>query len=305
MPGCPACGRPVAVARACCLYCGAALPEALVPPAAAIPPAGPAEAEAVGPERSLLVLDLTGVEASSLAALTGQSIYDATQLVRRGGLHLHRVLEPATAEELAGRFRAAALTTYVVPEREVRQRPLCASRGERAGSELLLHTPEGHLVVRAVDLLLVVAGPIAREPGPRFERRRIETARLQESWCAHLHRIGEERPLELDPRRIELGFTVTGSAQLELESWIEALGPAVPRDEGFRRETPAVAPPAPEDDGRSAGWPLAHSHASMGSRSKDAPPPVYDNLAQFRFYSGWRAAVERRLPGSRALHGAC
>jgi hypothetical protein len=306
MPGCPACGRPVAVARASCLYCGADLPESLRPaPAADTRSERPDATEAaVGPERSLLILDLEGVEGDALAALTGQSFYDVSRLVRRGGLRLHRALETATADEIAARFREAGVAVYVVPEGEARRRPLCASRGERTESGLVLHTPEGRLIVPPQELLLVVSGPIAREPAPCLERRRFDSSRLHESWCAHLHRIGDPRPLELDPRRIELGFTVTGSVQLELESWVDELGREVPHDESFRRETPALAP-APSSDEGSAAWPFESPHPRPRQSSGNGPPPVYDNLAQFRFYSGWRAAVERRRPGSRAPRGAC
>ena len=305
MPGCPACGRPVAVARASCLYCGAALPEALRPApvsAAQKPADSPAEVIA---DRSLLVLELTNVTAESLAALTGQSPWDASRLVKRGGLHLHRLLEPAVAEDLAASFRAAAIGAWVVPEKEARLPPLCASRGERSGEQLLLDTAEGRIALGAAELLLVVSGPIAREPGPRLERRRFDSVRLHDSWCAHLHRGADPRPLELDPRRIELGFTVTGSTQLELESWVEALGREVPRDDGFRREAPALAPPPATEEGRSVAWPFGVARPTARPGFGSEPPPVYDNLAQFRFYSGWRAAVERRRAGSRAQHGAC
>jgi hypothetical protein len=41
----------------------------------------------------------------------------------------------------------------------------------------------------------------------------------------------------------------------------------------------------------TAGLPRAPRSSGFG---KDEPLAVLDNVAQFRFYSGWRAAVERR-----------
>ena len=36
-----------------------------------------------------------------------------------------------------------------------------------------------------------------------------------------------------------------------------------------------------------------------GNREASKAPPILDNLAQFRFYSGWRAAIERRSKTER------
>jgi hypothetical protein len=60
-------------------------------------------------------------------------------------------------------------------------------------------------------------------------------------------------------------------------------------DEGFRFLTPALGPAQPPRPGPA----LALDPTRSG---KGARPVRFDNVAQFRFYSGWRAAVERAAP---------
>ena len=61
----------------------------------------------------------------------------------------------------------------------------------------------------------------------------------------------------------------------------------MPVDDGFRRISPALAPAAP-----AAGAAARLEDALRTSAAR--PPAILDNLAQFRFYSAWRGAVERR-----------
>lgn len=312
MPGCPHCGRPVALARATCLYCGRELPEDLrpAPPPNALPGAGAAAAlgpEAAGtapaaPERALVVLDLTDVAAQTLAELTGGSLYDADRRIRRGGWQLHAACDAAAAAEQEARFRAAGVLALVLPEAEVRAAPSRALRIEAGDEGLVLDTTTGRRLVNAHDLLLAVSGPIARAPGTELQRRRIDSARLQESWCTHLHLLDGPPPIELEASRLEWRSAVTGSPQLELRVWLEALAETVPHDQAFRLETPVLAPPPSEDD---PIWPFERTRGRARQRAGSEPPPIHDNLAQFRFYSGWRGAVERRRPGSRARTLPC
>src|SRR3970040_491347 len=92
---CPACGRPVALARPQCLYCGAALPRSVVEEAArqaeaaaTVPASAPAPA---GPPRSLILVDHDGADAAALAAAFGVSAFEAGQRTRRGGWRLQRI----------------------------------------------------------------------------------------------------------------------------------------------------------------------------------------------------------------------
>src|SRR5512139_3485542 len=99
MESCPVCRRPLAVPRATCLYCGAPLEpgaagasEPAPPPAEAAPPAA---APAGTVPRSLVVLELEGASPGPLADALALPAYEVALLVRRGGFHLHRVMEAA------------------------------------------------------------------------------------------------------------------------------------------------------------------------------------------------------------------
>jgi hypothetical protein len=292
---CPACRRPVAVARAACLYCGAVLvPAAVSAQAAAVPAfAAPPPPAAPGAGRELVIVDLAGADKGVLVDALAVSPYEANLLVRRGGLHLHRACEPDAARAEATRLAGHGLRVVRVPESEARVRPRRAVGGERRDDLLVLRTEEGLVEVRRGDVLLVVRGSIVREFQPSDRRRKVSTARLEEGYRVHLHVAsrggrGVPRPVECDATSFEFGFSVTGSARLELDTWVDAVAGGAARDDGFRRLPPALAPAAPEP--RSA---LSAAASLRGGRDGDAPV-VLDNAEQFRFYSGWRAAVERR-----------
>jgi len=296
MPSCPSCRRPVAVARASCLYCGAPLDTAPVAAEgraeAGVAPAGPPEAEA----RGLVILDLAGAAPDTLARALGLPSYEAGLLARRGGLHLHRVTGAGAAAAEAARLAGLGVAVVVVPEAEARARPLRAVSGRRTPAGLALRTEEGPLEVAVADLLLVVTGPIARQHQSRLEKRRAPR-RLDEGRRVHLHRRSEPRAVEIDPDSFE---TRDGgaSARLEVDAWVADLAARVPHDEDFRREPPALGPGEPELPG-----PLAAAASLRAARRRPArraggadeeEPALLDNVAQFRFYSGWRAAVARR-----------
>jgi len=301
MPSCPSCRRPVAVARASCLYCGA--PLAAEDVAAALSAAQQVLAQAdPGPRiaggRGLLILDLADANPETLAAALGLPRYEAGLLARRGGLQLHRVLGAAAAQAEADELGRRGVTALVVPEEEARVRPVRALAGRRAPDGLWLRTEEdGPLDLATRDLLLVVVGTIVRERQTRFERRKVDSTRPVEGRRVHLFRVAEPRPVEIDPDNFETGFSASGSARLEIEGWIATLDRHVPRDEGFRRLPPALAPAEPDPEGPVAALLAerrAPPRASAGRRASAEEPVLLDNVAQFRFYSGWRAAVERR-----------
>jgi hypothetical protein len=292
---CPACRRPVAVARAACLYCGAALLPATVSAQAGAEPAfgAPPPPAAPGAARELVIVDLAGAATGALADALAVSPYEATLLVRRGGLHLHRACEPDAAQAEATRLAGRGLRVVRVPESEARVRPRRAVGGERRDDLLVLRTEEGLVEVRRGDVLLVVRGAIVREYQPSDRRRKVSTARLEEGYRVHLHLLSPgggdvPRPVECDAASFEFGFSVTGSARLELDAWVDTVAEEAARDDGFRRLPPALAPASPEP--RSA---LSAAGSLRGGREGNAPV-VLDNAEQFRFYSGWRAAVERR-----------
>jgi len=314
MSHCPSCRRPVATSRPSCLYCGKALPPELV--AAATPPLPAAGAEEPSPSsggaseraRLLLVLDLKEALPEALGRGLGMPSYQAGLLAKRGGFHLHRALEAPRAEEEAARLLAQDVAVVLVPEDEARVRPVRVTGGERSSGALNLRTEEGPAVVRPGELLLIVRGAITREYPPSSRRHRVNTARLEDGYRVHLHRLAEPRPLEIDAANFELGSAFAGSVRLELDSCVEAVGQGVPRDDEFRWFPPALGPAEDEPKGRLAAvGSLRARGASRGVvkvKGGVAGAPVsrvdvtsiLDNVRQFRFYSGWRAAVERRRP---------
>ena len=289
MASCPACGRAVALARASCFYCGAPLPAAA---AAADPPREPPVdvpgAEAVA--RVLVLVDLARNEASTLAAALGISRYDADLLARRGGLYLVKAAPEAEALAEAETLLGLGAAPLLVPEAEVRARPVPCLAGELRAEGLWLRSPQGALTLRPGASLLIVSGPIARERQATGEPRKIVTARLEEGFRVHVHRREPAPPLEIDALNFEVGFAASGSVRLELEAWLAAALSGVPRDTGFARLPPVLGPAEPEPKGG-----VLAAAGSLAASSRDGEGPLLlDNLAQFRFYSGCLAAVARR-----------
>jgi hypothetical protein len=240
-----------------------------------------------------VVLDLDGVPPETLARALDQSPYEAGLVVKRGGFHLLRVLEGGSAEAEAGRLAASGLVVFLVPEAEARVRPLRALGGQRDEGALALRTGEGPVTLRRGDVRLVVRGAITREYQPASKPRRVDTARLEEGYRVHLHRRQDARAVEIDAFAFEFGVAVTGSARLELDAWVAAVAPGATVDEGFRRLPPALALAGPEPGG-ALGAAGSLRLTTESRRGREEGPIVLDNVEQFRFYSGWRAAVERR-----------
>jgi hypothetical protein len=148
------------------------------------------------------------------------------------------------------------------------------------------------LRVAGPELLLIVWGPIVREYQSVPKRQRVRAATLESGHRVHLHLVEGGPPLELDPG----DFAFAGGAGsfapslLAVSGWVASLRAHAPLDDDFRRLPPALAPEA---------W----SKGALGVVEVLRPSPregaalVLDNLAQFRFYSAWRAIVERRQRG--------
>jgi hypothetical protein len=139
----------------------------------------------------------------------------------------------------------------------------------------------------------VIKGPIAREYQPSQEIKRLQLASPDGGYRIHLHRREDRRPLELDPGNFEFGFPLGGSSLIELNDWLLAVAPEVPVDDAFRRLPPALGPAEPTTAGVTAPASLL-PRSGRGLFGSDEAPALLDNVGQFRFYSGWRAAVERR-----------
>ena len=292
-PDCPRCRRPVAVARRQCLYCGEDV-SALAPEANDKGPRPPGIAADPGtipgsapPDRVLVVVALDGVDAARLPAAFGISPYEARQWARRRGYHLHRAVAAADAAVERERLAVQGIAAFTLDEAAVRAaaEPDPARGGRFDGLALRVRTSGGAIDIAGEDLLLVVKGPITREHPPKETLRFARTATLEPGFRFHLHRRAEPRPVEIDPAAFDFGaHRARESSFLEIAGWITALAAAAPVDDGFRRITPALAPAA----GAAAG----PEYALRTSAVK--PPPILDNVAQFRFYSAWRGVVERQ-----------
>jgi hypothetical protein len=281
---CPACARPVAVARARCLYCGAELSAEAV--AAAEKSAREVQGGRKGDsERMLVVLEHQRTDAEALARALDLSLFDAAQRAARGGFELLRTATPAEAEETAASLRAAGFVVFLVAEAEARRPPTQVRGGGFEDGRLRLHSAAGEASIGRDDLLLVVRGPIAREYQTPPDRTRFRTATLPAGYLVHLHLRREAPPLELDPGNFEFAFSSRQGSLLELGLWLGSLG--APTDDGFRKLAPALAPTAAEPTGVAATA-RALVHSAGGG-----PVPL-DNVAQFRLFSGWRGAVERQ-----------
>ncbi|HEY6555087.1 MAG TPA: hypothetical protein VI669_17150, partial [Vicinamibacteria bacterium] len=286
MAQCPACRRPVAMARPLCLYCGAALPAESL--AAAITAPAPPPSHSKGPAGgTLLVVDCSSTDPASLGEALGLLPYESVLRHRRGGYALEGVLDPAVAEEAAARLSAAGLVVFLVPESLTRAEPWLATGGALETGGLRLRGASGARHVSGPELLLVVRGPIVREYQAPFQRRKVQTARLEDGYRFHLHLRASE-VLEIDPGDFdfETRTPVFGSSRLEIEHWIDSLARGVTMDDAFRHSTPALGPVAPGSKGPLAAAAALSRSAVTGRPENEAT--VHDNLRQFRFYSAWR-----------------
>ena len=318
----PPVGRPVAVARASCLYCGAPLPAAVAdeargaaraatPPAPARPPAAdsrrpsaarrprPREREASALARAHRHLGLRGRAArqprrapAAPGAAAGAGRAEAARL--------------AAAGFAPGSFRSPRRASgRCVPAGELGRAGSCSHGGREPGAS------------RGASCCWSCTGPIARE-------RQASGEALQA--CGHPRRELVRPPA---PRRrpasdrrstrgsFEPGFAPTGSTQLELEPGSRCSRGGAAR----RRLPPADARPgagrAASRGARSPSVPVARARARARrarARAGSGPPVLSTTVAQFRFYSGWRAAVERRpsrhpsvsdAPAVLASHSPC
>ena len=238
-----------------------------------------------------MVVALDGVDPARLPDALGISLYEAQQWARRGGYHLQRAAAAHDAAAYRERLAAQGIVAFTFDEGAVRAAadPEQALGGRFDGDTLKVRTPAGSIEIAASGLLLVVKGPITREPPPMESLRWSRTATLEPGFRFHLHRLDQPRPIEIDPAAFDFGAPrAGGSSLLEIAGWITALAADVPVDDGFRRISPALAPAAPA---KGATARLEDALRTSAAR----PSAILDNVAQFRFYSAWRGAIERRV----------
>jgi hypothetical protein len=289
LAACPSCGRKLAAARPRCLYCGAAVDFVASPvPAPKEPADHPGAGAASGAGCSWLVLDIADLDPDLLARALELAPIEAAWRARRGRQQLLGCFDQQSAEAEARRLSAQGLAAFLLPDAEVRRAPVCARGGRLTDLGASLETPEGDLELGIGDVLLVVKGPIVREYQTADRPRRVATARPAMGYRFHLHLRRAARVLEIDPGSFDfVGAQQSGSSLLELRSWIARVASDAPEDDGFRFETPALAPEVPDRPGLLAGLEDARRTAGRGVQ-------VLDNVQQFRLYSGWRGALARR-----------
>jgi hypothetical protein len=292
---CPACRRPVAVIGARCVYCGADLPECNVDSRAR-------ETSHAQPSRVVLIVD-TSADARTLATVLGRRVAEMEALKLRRRYLLHRILPAPEAQAEIARLTAQGLGTIALSESAVREasQPLLATGGEPAKGLFTLDLDGGTRQLGTDDVLLVVWGPIRREPLSEETRslrglKRASASRATESDLCHVHTKSSPRPLELDPGSFTFAETRVRleSTLLRLRAAIATLATAAEIDHDFRQEAPALGV-----SGASQRAPLADALATKRSArgERRRPPAFLDNVAQFRFYSAWRGTLARHLAG--------
>jgi hypothetical protein len=290
MPACAQCHRPIALSRPHCLYCGAPIDPARLP-AIVTPSAAPAAALAREPLRSVVVLDFEAADAGVVAAALDLTAFEAAQRVRRGGWQIHKITDAESAERESARVTGVGVSALVLSEAEVAlaENPTITTGGRQTDRGLTLRTEAGTVEMPVSELLLVVTGRIERATSDPSTGKGSLSRRLDPGLRIHFHFRHEPRPIELDPDTFAFDDvpSVPSSTLLVVKSWVAVLCPPVTLDEGFKDVTPALAPtPASE--------PPMYEALRAGKPRKGGVT-VLDNLLQFRFHSGWRSAVARRV----------
>lgn len=249
----------------------------------------------------MLVVDTSG-DARAVATVLGRRSEEMEALGRRRQYLLYRILPVAEARAEAARLAALGVSAIALSESAVRaaSEPLIAIGGDPASGVFALDPRGEPLRVVAENVLLVVWGPIRREPLSEEARsmrelRRASAPRVAESELCHVHTKLSPRPIEVDANAFAFSQTqgVIESTLLRLRAAIACLAAAVEINHGFRWETPALGMSSPIER-RSLADALSTSRSGAGERK---PATFLDNVAQFRFYSAWRGTLARQRAG--------
>lgn len=295
------------MARANCLYCGAALSTDILEEASLAArrvlqtkTLAHLEAAAKGlghdqPPRRYLVMDTTAVSVEILAEACSLSAWEARQWQAASRYRLVRVSSEPESGPLESGLKDKGLDLLVVPEETVARsrNPIllesidisatpvqCTLREDAEGPSSRRELPE-------LDVALIVSASIKRERvRDRVSRRTRPDTRLEDAWIVHLHMRSEARPWEIDPRRVGYKGAGLASAHMRTVELVRRLSANAPHDEAFRNIVPALSPGA-DDSIEVIGLKTARKPAG-----KEPKPVVLDNLAQFREYSAWRGAIE-------------
>lgn len=305
---CPACTRPVAMARPTCVYCGAVLPEETLEEASFAAQRvlrsktlldlenAARGAEPARPPRRYLVIDTTSVSAEALALGCSISEWETRQWRAASRYRLLRISDGSQDGPLESQLRESGVTPLAIPEDVVARarRPMTVETLDLSATPVLrahlVEEPDEAVVpkdVREEDIVLMVSGSIKREKVREAVASRLRAdGRLDDGYLVHLHLKGEARPWEIDPGRTGYQGAGPTSAYMRTLELVRRLAASISHDEGFKNVVPALSPGVD---------PLTDLSAMRDSRprSKESKTVILDNVAQFREYSAWRAAVER------------
>jgi hypothetical protein len=236
---------------------------------------------------------MTGAETRAISRALDLSAFEAAQRVRRGGPQIVRIADPDSAAHEADRIAKEGLRVERVAEAEALQaaRPVLAAGGRRDDTGLDLLVKGGRLRLDPSDVVLVVKGPITREYQTRDLKKVLAVAAPERGYRFHVHRLSDPHPVELDPEAFEFPTAAPQSSLLLLTEWIAGITGGAPVDDAFRLTPPALAPSLEEEGG---GLRAAAALRRKAPGKKDEGRVVLDNVAQFRFYSGWRGILERQ-----------
>ncbi|MEO8360203.1 MAG: hypothetical protein ABI672_09255 [Vicinamibacteria bacterium] len=311
---CPSCGRPIAMARPTCVYCGAKLSVELLDEAASAARrvlqsrslAGLEKAaKGASPDqvwRRYLILDTKDVSVESVAKACSASTWEARQWQAASRYRLLKVTTETDAP-IESALRDRSLPFFALSEEVVAaaRSPLLLEAVDSV-SALLRVTfraeADGRSQTRDIrneDIAILLSAPIRREKVKEAtaSRRAQPETRLEDAWLMHLHLKDEPRPFELDPRRVAFEGGGLASAHMRSLELLRRLAADVPHDEAFKNTVPALSP------GSDPLIDLASLKTPQKSGAKEAKLVVLDNVAQFREYSAWRGAVEKaRRQGS-------
>lgn len=307
---CPACARPVAVARETCLYCGAILSvEARLAATEAAEkilrsPRMPILANLRTPPaevaRRYLVLDTEGSVDTALAEAFALSIWEARQWLAGPRYRLIRIAagNDADASVESARLVDRGLRIITLDGAAVARarQPLRVETVDDASDSLLCgvrEDPDGrldHRVLAHDRVRLIVSGPLRRERVTEAASiKKPARPRLEEGLLVHLHVRGEARPFEIDPRRAAFEGDGSLSSYMRTLGLVRQLSASAPHDESFRALVPALGPASDTEEE------LEGLRKAAGPRRKEPRKPTLDNSAQFRDFSAWRGVLAERL----------
>jgi hypothetical protein len=233
------------------------------------------------------------------AEAAGVNAYDARLALLTDRPRLLR--KTGTADEaasLSARLRSAGIAHFTVAEAVLLSMAVVPIRNlEFLVGDLRLGLAGGRLlVVPYRDLSFLVRGEVVRE---RHRERLMGTIRganqaLTPSQLLHFYPRDATVVAELDPEQFDwsvLGERRTTSTPLNFRRLVEEVlerAPDAVLDRGFDWE-PVVLSRAQQEEHAGIG-------AALAGEGSPREAAVYDNVAQFRFYSRWRYLVSAGRP---------